>query len=712
MRKRHFILTESPAMASTIESPALLTAPNIDQDPNIILIIEAEPRTHGAEALVLTHNRARYFPPDEFSQPGSREHTPSPEPEGSKTFWTKKYHHLCLTFDKPPKNAGRGFSFGSDKAVCDVLLAPNRTCHHISRVHFYITFDEQGRLILKDESTYGTALSYDGWGGALRRRRFQWILFPEFTIQIHLPNFALDIVQLKSRSCYLEYQRNLTKFLDNSHDAVLALAGLDVQSYGSGSTDHLTDPYSPGQQPIYFPRAVLGQGGFGKVFLVSHLSNGMVYAAKELLKGSSLRNEAAILRNISHKHVVQYVDFTEVPTTQLIMEYLPLGNLDDQHKKSPITESEARKLLLQGLDALQYLHSRKNPITHRDIKPENILVLGRGANFHIKLSDFGPSKDIPLLKTNCGTPSYKPPEIFRVYKQRKSEKDPQKRASLLYDNKVDVWALGVVVLQYIVDLTDEELPWYEQITRTVKDMLQHRPDDPFIALLSKMLRMNPSTRPSSENCFQEATRTGMASPGDLKEDKTSNDDNTSDPITAEVLKPELASPNVPTPIVSGTNRVPGAKRDPSPTGPSGHRTKRPRINQISLTNRPYYSMAMEILNELHLRGALIEIERNDQEILSAVELICEEFSRQKITNIDITYSVESQGVIIKACRADRSGEFVLGHFTSMAPFTSPMELAYQLIIQNSEKEEITSPVDMKTRSKWPASHKSSTPSIR
>lgn len=219
-----------------------------------------------------------------------------------------------------------------------------------------------------------------------------------------------------------------------------------------------------------------------------------------------------------------------------------------------------------------------------------------------------------MLKTNRGTRSYKPPEFFRVYQQRKLEKDPQKRASLLYDNKVDVWALGVVVLHHIVDLTDEELPWYEQITHIVKDMLQHRPDDPFIALLSKMLRMNPSTRPSSEDCFQEAIRTGMASLGDLKEDKNSNDDNTSGPITAEVLKPELVSPNAPTPIVSCTNRVPGAQRDPSPTRPSGHRTKHPRINQISLTNRPYYSMAMEILNELHLRGALIEIERNNQEI--------------------------------------------------------------------------------------------------
>ncbi|EER39960.1 AGC kinase [Histoplasma capsulatum H143] len=420
-------------------------------------------------------------------------------------------------------------------------------------------------------------------------------------------------------------------------------------------------PYSLGQQPIHFPQAALGQGGFGKVFLVSHLSNGMVYAAKELLKGLSLRNEAAILRNISHltplqKHVVQYVDFTEESTAQLIMESLSLGNLDDQHKKR--------------LDARQYLHSRRNPITHWDIKPENILVLGWGANVHIKLSDFGLSKDIPLLKTNCGTPSYKPPEIFRVYKQCKSEKDPQKRASLLYDNKVDVWALGVVVLQHIVDLTDEELPWICSST----DLMTH----PFIALLSKMLRMNPSTRPSSENCFQEATRTGMASPGDLKEDKTSNDDNTSDPITAEVLKPELASPNAPTPIVIASQEL------------SEIRTKRPRINQITI----------------------IEIERNDQEILSAVELICEEFSRQKITNIDITYSVESQGVTIKACRADSNGEFVLGHFTSMAPFTSPMELAYQLIIQNSEKEEITSPVDMKTRSKRPASHKSSAPSIR
>ena len=131
------------------------------------------------------------------------------------------------------------------------------------------------------------------------------------------------------------------------------------------------------------------------------------------------------------------------------MEYLPLGNLQDQHKRSPVTKIEIPKLVLQGLEALNYLHSLSDPITHRDIKPENILVQGRGTDFYIKLSDFGLSKDTPTLKTQCGMLLYLAPEIkiTMVY-----EEDETLEHTSYYDSKVDVWSLGVVALRYLCRL--------------------------------------------------------------------------------------------------------------------------------------------------------------------------------------------------------------------------------------------------------------------
>jgi serine/threonine protein kinase len=73
------------------------------------------------------------------------------------------------------------------------------------------------------------------------------------------------------------------------------------------------------------------------------------------------------------------------------MEYLPLGNLADEHRDSPIAFEETLTILVRALQALVYLHSQA--MVHRDIRPENILVSCRRPFLTIKLAGLGLAKD-------------------------------------------------------------------------------------------------------------------------------------------------------------------------------------------------------------------------------------------------------------------------------------------------------------------------------
>jgi len=80
------------------------------------------------------------------------------------------------------------------------------------------------------------------------------------------------------------------------------------------------------------------------------------------------------------------------------------------------------------------MHAKK--ITHRDLKPENLLLDSKEtSNFNLKITDFGfarfhdPDNDEGLTDM-LGSPLYMAPEIIK---------------KLPYDNKVDIWSLGVIL---------------------------------------------------------------------------------------------------------------------------------------------------------------------------------------------------------------------------------------------------------------------------
>lgn len=138
---------------------------------------------------------------------------------------------------------------------------------------------------------------------------------------------------------------------------------------------------------------------------------------------------------MNHSNIVKFFDYLQVkPKVYLLLEYASNGNLFWYiRKQGYLPDQEAARLFKQTAEALAYLHSKS--YIHRDMKPENLLLDKDG---QIKLCDFGwcaeYEEDSSMRNTFCGTYEYMAPEIF--------EKKP-------YDEKVDVWCLGILLYELV-----------------------------------------------------------------------------------------------------------------------------------------------------------------------------------------------------------------------------------------------------------------------
>ena len=184
------------------------------------------------------------------------------------------------------------------------------------------------------------------------------------------------------------------------------------------------------------------------------------------------------------------------------MEYLPLGSLFDENKRSRLTSSECVVLLRQSLQGLEHLHT--HGYAHRDVKPANILLKSR-VPLHIQISDFGLSHHVDTLFTFCGTAGYIAPEItssHRVFGAR-------------YSPAVDIWSLGVVMLEICyIGIRNQGRSTHEILLE-----LKILTNDPLSDLLSsKMVVQDPVQRSSSTICLSEAYKI----PLDICQDNPAN----------------------------------------------------------------------------------------------------------------------------------------------------------------------------------------------
>ncbi|XP_069929387.1 ribosomal protein S6 kinase alpha-2 isoform X3 [Oryctolagus cuniculus] len=190
---------------------------------------------------------------------------------------------------------------------------------------------------------------------------------------------------------------------------------------------------------------VLGQGSYGKVFLVRKVKGsdaGQLYAMKVLKKATlkvrdrvRSKMERDILAEVNHPFIVKlHYAFQTEGKLYLILDFLRGGDLFTRLSKEVMfTEEDVKFYLAELALALDHLHGLG--IIYRDLKPENILLDEEG---HIKITDFGLSKEAidhdKRAYSFCGTIEYMAPEVVNRRGHAQS---------------ADWWSFGVLMFEML-----------------------------------------------------------------------------------------------------------------------------------------------------------------------------------------------------------------------------------------------------------------------
>lgn len=234
----------------------------------------------------------------------------------------------------------------------------------------------------------------------------------------------------------------------------------------------------------------LGYGSVGCVLLVRKVGEPELLAMKVMKKAALQKDllfeniilERHILQNNRHPFLVNLRHSFQSPTKlYFVMEYLSGGDLFSLIRQyERLLVYEAKFYAAEVILALEYLHEEMG-IIYRDLKPENILISAEG---HIKLTDFGLSKQAEKAYTFAGTTEYLAPEIF---------------LGKGYTKAIDYWSLGVLIYEMLVGkppFTCEK----RNIHQIEKLILNNKPIYPsFLTkeeqdLIQKLLVLNPKKR--------------------------------------------------------------------------------------------------------------------------------------------------------------------------------------------------------------------------
>ncbi|KAL4927690.1 kinase-like domain-containing protein [Aspergillus undulatus] len=280
------------------------------------------------------------------------------------------------------------------------------------------------------------------------------------------------------------------------------------------------------------------EGSYGWVSRAKELVTGEVVALKKLKLDNSpdgfpvtgLR-EIQTLFEARHQNVVylhEVVMGNSMDQVYLVMDFLEhdLKTLLDDMRE-PFLPSETKTLLLQFISGLDFLHNQW--IMHRDLKTSNLLINNRG---ELKIADFGMARYYgdppPKLTQLVVTLWYRSPELLLGAES--------------YGPEIDMWSVGCIFGELLLKEpllqgkneveqvskifaltgppTQQTWPGFRSLPNAKSlrlpplssqpsSTLLPRSKFPFLTnaginLLSSLLSLNPSSRPTAAECLSHA----------------------------------------------------------------------------------------------------------------------------------------------------------------------------------------------------------------
>ncbi|KAJ2856918.1 Protein kinase [Coemansia erecta] len=200
---------------------------------------------------------------------------------------------------------------------------------------------------------------------------------------------------------------------------------------------------------LYSKVKKIGQGASGNVYMARSIRSGELVAIKQMDLSKQPRkellvNEILVMKESRHANIVNFIEAFLLNSSDLwvVMEYMEGGALTDVIDNNKMNEMQIATVCREVCRGLNHLH--KQDIIHRDIKSDNVLL---GEDGQVKITDFGfcakLSEQRSKRATMVGTPYWMAPEVVK-----------QKP----YGPKVDVWSLGIMVIEMI----ESEPPYLDE----------------------------------------------------------------------------------------------------------------------------------------------------------------------------------------------------------------------------------------------------------
>lgn len=251
---------------------------------------------------------------------------------------------------------------------------------------------------------------------------------------------------------FSELQKQLRERLAESRARTGSTQAAHVEGTPTGTSSdrenlEVDQTHFPVPQRIgkYTIRRLLGQGGFGSVYLAQDEMLERTVAIKvpkrELFRTSAdvdnFVREARHAAALRHAGIVTIydVEVTDDGACFIVMEYLEGGSLRNCMRDRSFSPAESAELIAKTAEAVHHAHSQG--FVHCDLKPENILLdstaLPHIVDFGLAVHDREP---LDAAGGPRGTPSYMSPE------------QASGRSGQL-DGRTDVYSLGVVLYELL-----------------------------------------------------------------------------------------------------------------------------------------------------------------------------------------------------------------------------------------------------------------------